>query len=213
MTITLPTAPRITAAPLRLVTAGLVVLAVVQLVALATIDPVRATVSDLVYAPGGAWLFPLSGALTVAGSVMLALRAHRSGNIRAAGALAVWCLALTMATLFPTDPPGLDGISTAAQIHRWAAAVMFVAAPVAGWFAASCAPATWSARLRSRSIWCAVTGVVQFAFSLPSLLPVSASWPFAQALFEVRGLAERVLFVAMIAVIAAMCHSLDRSKW
>lgn len=195
--------PRQATGALSWVTAGTALLILLQLGALgAGLDPVGSTISDLFYAPGGSWLLTVSGALTLTGGVILVQRAWRAGYAGAAHLLVIWCVGLAIATLLPTDPPGAAALSAAAEAHRWAAAVMFAATPLAGFLVAGRAAAP--ASLRRRSWICAVMGLAQFAFCLPSLVPATAAWPAAAALLEVRGLAERVLFVAMIAVLVAV---------
>lgn len=203
--------------PVGLITAAVAALSLLQLLALGMFDPLRETVSGLVYAPGGALLFPLMGALMLAGSVQLMRRAATRGYRLAAGLLGIWCVALTLATIFPTDPPGTAVISVIADVHRWAAAVMFAAIPLAGWAIAAATSLTAPAHsmsLRRRSLWCAVAGIGQFLFSLPSLFRATAvaDWPLAVELYGWRGVAERALFIAMLAVLIGIARSTDPDR-
>lgn len=188
---------------LRWLAAGLGLLIVLQFGAVtAGMDPVRGTISDLFYAPGGSWLLTLSGVLTLAGGVILARASWRAGYVGAAACLALWCAGLAIATLLPTDPPGAIALSAVAEAHRWAAAVMFAATPMAGFLAARRSATPTS--LRRRSWICAAVGLAQFAFCLPSLAPATAAWPAASTLMDLRGLAERALFVVMMVALVGV---------
>jgi hypothetical protein len=192
-----------------LVLTSIAVLVLLQLIALPTQDPLRGTISGLVYAPAGAALFAVMGALCVAGSVMLAASLARLGARKAAAAVWIWCFALAVASLVPTDPAGAIGVSLAAEVHRDAAAVMFAAMPIAGLLVAthrfhdSASPLPAQRALRRAAIVAAVMGVLQLVVSIPSLFPDTAiaSWPATQALYSVRGLAERALFIALLFVL------------
>lgn len=193
----------------KLVIASIVVLVVLQVVALPLLDPLRGTISGMVHAPGGVLLFAVMGALCATGSVMLAVSLARLGAAKAAVAVGVWSVALAVAAIVPTDPPGVFDVSLAAEIHRDAAAVMFAAMPIAGLLAAAhrfgASPAVRVAQrsLRTAAITSAIIGAMQVLVSIPSLMPDStmAAWPAVQALFAVRGLAERALFVALLLVL------------
>lgn len=179
--------------------ASVVMLIVVQWRALPNLNPFSTTVSALAYAPGGNWLLALAGATCLVGSVALTAALVRAHMPKPAAAMVVWCAGLALATAFPTDPPGAAAISLSGQIHRYAAAAMFVAVPVAGWLAGAGRPA-----LRRASTWCAAVGVSQVLVALPSLSPGTAiaGSPGAVWLHGVRGLAERALFATMILVLA-----------
>lgn len=196
-------------AAIRLILASIAVLAVLQLISLPSLDPLRGTISGMVYAPGGNLLFVAMGALCVTGSAMLATSLARLGARKAAAAVGVWCLALAVAAVVPTDPPGVAVASLAAEIHRDAAAVMFAAMPLAGLLVAayrfhgSAGPSASQRALRRASVAAALVGLLQLAVSIPSLFPDTAiaSWPAVRTLYSVRGLAERALFVALLVVL------------
>jgi hypothetical protein len=193
---------------------------VLQLGALATVDPLRGTISGMVYAPGGFLLFAAMGALCVTGSAMLAVSLVRFGSRKAAVAVGIWCVALAVAAVVPTDPPGATSVSLAALIHRDAAAVMFAAMPIAGLLVAAhpfpegtVSPARQRA-VRRASIAAAVMGVLQIAVSIPSLFPRAAvsAWPAVHTLHSVRGLAERALFLALLVVLVRIAAVVSRAS-
>jgi hypothetical protein len=86
---------------------------------------------------------------------------------------------------------------------------MFAAMPIAGLLAAAHRFGSGSAilarqrALRRASGVAALVGLLQLAVSIPSLFPDSAvaSWPAVTALYAVRGLAERTLFIALLVVL------------
>src|SRR5690606_18109137 len=100
-----------------LILASIALLVVLQLGALSTTDPLRGTISGMVYAPGGFVLFAAMGVLCVTGSAMIAASLARSGAWKAAAAVGIWCGALAVAVVVPTDPPGVTEVSLAAVIH------------------------------------------------------------------------------------------------
>jgi hypothetical protein len=191
----------------RLILASIAVLGLLQVIALPTQDPLRGTISGLVYAPAGGVLFAVMGALCVAGSVILAVSLARLGARKAAAAVWIWCFALTVASVVPTDPPNAIGVSLAAEIHRDAAAVMFAVLPIAALLVAHRfhRSATLRARraLRRSAVAAAMAGALQLPMSIPSLFPGTtiAALPAVNALYAVRGLAERALFVALLFVL------------
>lgn len=203
-----------------LIAASIALLVVLQLGALGTVDPLRGTISGMVYAPGGFVLFAAMGVLCVTGSAILAVSLVRFGSRKAAVAVGIWCVALAVAAVVPTDPPGVMEVSLAALIHRDAAAVMFAAMPVAGLlvaahpFARGAVPPARQRAVRRASIAAAVMGVLQIAVSIPSLFPDAAvsSWPAVDALYSMRGLAERALFVALLVVLVRIAAVVSRAS-
>jgi hypothetical protein len=202
----------------RLILASIAVLVLLQLIALPTQDPLRGTISGMVHAPAGGVLFAAMGTLCVAGSVMLATSLARLGARKAAAAVGIWCGALAVAAVVPTDPPGAVGVSLAAEIHRDAAAVMFAAMPVAALLVSAhrfhrAAGLDRAQRaLRHSAIAAALAGALQLPMSIPSLFPGTAvaSWPAVAALYSVRGLAERALFVALLLVLVRIATVVTR---
>ncbi len=136
----------------------------------------------------------------------------RHGRTVLAAVVAVGSAALLLATIFPTDPPGLDAISLPAQIHRWAAAVMFVAVPIAGWLSSGCGPGgtrrPQERRVRLLSIACAATVVASMTVQIPKVF----SGPVADLLvpaLAAAGLIERILMVLMLALLVAIARTLQ----
>jgi hypothetical protein len=203
---------------LRLILASIAVLVLLQGMALPTQDPLRGTISGMVHAPAGAVLFAAMGTLCVAGSVMLATSLARLGARKPAAAVGIWCGALAVAAAVPTDPPGAMGVSVAAEIHRDAAAVMFVVMPVAALLVAahrfqrSAGLDSAQRALRRSAVAAALAGALQLPMSIPSLFPGTAvaSWPAVAALYSVRGLAERALFVALLLVLVRIATVVTR---
>lgn len=91
----------------------------------------QTTLSTLFYAPAGNILFPLATML-LATAILQWARILRHNGSRVASFAALAAVGLTVAVMFPTDPPAIAGpeLSVSAQIHRYAAAVMFVIIPV-----------------------------------------------------------------------------------
>lgn len=193
----------------RFILASIAVLLLLQALALPTQDPLRGTISGMVHAPAGILLFAAMGTLCVTGSAMLATSLARLGARKAAVAVWIWCGALAVAAVVPTDPPGALGVSLAAEIHRDSAGVMFTALPVAALLVAahrshrSAALRHAQRALRRSATVAALAGALQLPMSIPSLFPGTAiaSWPAVEALYSVRGLAERALFVALLLVL------------
>ncbi|MGH3760373.1 DUF998 domain-containing protein [Actinophytocola sp.] len=135
------TAPRPSTFAARLGLAGIVCsllfMAQVTAVAWPRMSVLDTTMSDYVFVPGVGWMFGAAVlCMCVAGlGAMVGLAAIRllgTGSLRLALSLAV--LASLLAAIFPTDLG--ESLSTSAQIHRYAAGVVFFCVPIAAFLLA-----------------------------------------------------------------------------
>lgn len=97
--------------------------------------PRRHLLSDYVHVVGGlepfvAGLLALAAACFALASLVMLTRPVVPRLLRVAGG------ALVLTAAFPTDATRLSAVSLSGQIHRYAALVVFVALPVAGWLLA-----------------------------------------------------------------------------
>jgi hypothetical protein len=94
--------------------------------------PNRLLLSEYVHVPGGLEPF-VGGLLALAAAALAAARSVRVREAAAAAVLRVSGAAAVMAAAFPTDATHLAAPSLSAQVHRYAALVVFVGLPTAGW--------------------------------------------------------------------------------
>lgn len=162
------------------------------------IAPVTSTLSNAVFAPGVGWMFT-AGVLSMALAGLGAVVSLRASGLRA-GWLATLAVSLTAAGLlvvavFPTDPVGAGSLS--AQIHRYAAAVVMVAVPVAALRVASVVPRFEPGRrlLQAASLTTsAVVLVTGVAIFLPGVFDPA------------RGLIQRFLLLSELMVLALLVY-------
>lgn len=194
--------------PAGQVLTALALMAALQVAALPSQNPVDAVVSLLVYAPGGIVLFPLASALIGLAAFTWARQLRRAGRHWAAGCAAVAGVSLLLLGVFPTDPPGVAGMSLSAAIHRYAALAMFVAIPAAAILGGRAHLSSGAGPAARRRRWalhalvaiCLLTAgpalIAVFAESLPD------GWQrLAVACHAVRGLVERLQLVSMMAIV------------
>ncbi|MEU8250410.1 DUF998 domain-containing protein [Nonomuraea sp. NPDC048916] len=98
--------------------------------------PGQPLISDYALVPGG--MAPvLIGMLALAGACLFLAYGLATREPARTAATRVLLMAtaagLMLSALFPTDPRFSDVSSLGGEIHRWAAAVVFTALPVAGW--------------------------------------------------------------------------------
>lgn len=168
------------------------------------VSPVRQTVSDYALSPAGAGVFAVMCLALAVGSLglvsaVIGLEPY-GGTARGyviVLLLTAWCLGLTVAGQFPTDPMGgrmsLDG-----ETHRWAIVLAFVSLPAVGWLLAG-AP-TWAPHAGVLRFW-ARTGFVSLGVLVLTYVPVVA--PGIAHGPVIIGLSERwVLFVDLVLVVA-----------
>jgi hypothetical protein len=174
-----------------------------NLVALGRMNPLNTTMSDYVFVPHVGWLFPASlFAMSVAGAgVAIGLWARgllRGVLVRTALGLAM--LGLLLAAAFRTDPGDLS-VTLSAQIHRYAAGVVFFAVPIAALLVAR--------RLEQRkSLYVSI--VVTTA--LLTLFLTCHLGPMPAVLGEMSGLLQRLLFVAELVLLAQLVRVVSRPR-
>ncbi|HLS04649.1 MAG TPA: histidine kinase [Actinomycetales bacterium] len=169
------------------------------------------TLSELFYAPRGRVLFP-AAALLLAGAITGWARMLLRGQMRIAGFVAVaGGVGLIVAAIFPTDPSATDVLSWSAQVHRYAAAAMFIAVPIAG------LAHLRTARLRPSHRAIIIGSVVLSALAafpaiagrLESLVSAGVWNELLQAFAAACGLVERIQLLLAIAIIATSTHALS----
>ncbi|SDG83395.1 Protein of unknown function [Lentzea fradiae] len=149
------------------------------------LNPVTDVISDYVFVRNGTkWLAVASLSLAAVSGLLGWRLRHVPGPAR--WLIAGWTVGLAVATVFPTDPTG-EPTTLSGHVHRYAAGVMFVCLPAAGLLIARQFPA-----LRTVAV---TAGVSSVAF-LVSHVSFEG--------FTVRGLAERLLFVALYVLLFAI---------
>jgi hypothetical protein len=160
------------------------------------IEPVTATLSNAVFAPEVGWMFP-AGVLSMALAGVGALLSLRASSLRpgwlATLAVSLTALGLVLVALFPTDPVGASSLS--AQVHRYAAAVVMVAVPVAALSVAAALPRGARRTLQlAAGVTLAVVLVTGVAIFLPGVFDPA------------RGLIQRFLLLSELLVLALLVH-------
>lgn len=199
------TAPRPAPVGVFLGVAGLVFAALLMgglnVVAFDRMNPMSTTMSDYVFVPGAGWLFPASLlAMCVAGLgvwVGLAARGLLSGVLPKLS-LGFAMLGLLLAAVFETDL-GDTSVTLSAHIHRYAAGVVFFCVPIT---AALVARRVESGR--SLRVGAVVTSVLLALFLTCHL------GPMPDALGEMSGLLQRMLFVAELGVLGQLVRVVSR---
>ncbi|MGW5559088.1 DUF998 domain-containing protein [Micromonospora sp. NPDC003944] len=113
--------------------------------------------------------------------------------------LGAWVGGLLLAAVVPTNEPG-TAMTTAAYLHRYASVVAFLALPVAGWLLARRPDLTPAART--------LRALVLLSLALAAAMIWSA-YPGDRMLI---GLAERLLILAEVAVLATIATTLTRPR-
>ena len=169
-----------------------------NIVASDQMSPLDTTMSDYVFVPRVGWMFGAAVlSMCVAGlgamAGLAAIRLLGNGMLRVALALAV--LGSLLAALFPTDLG--ESLSTSAQIHRYAAGVVFFCVPIAAYLVARSLTGV-GYLARDRKLLYAnviVTSVVL------ALFMTSHFGPMPEVLQELNGLFQRMLFVLELALL------------
>ena len=213
--------PRVPAARLPRVSAeglarGTVVLGSASAAALLTYMvaalPDRLLLSEYVHVPGGLVPF-VGGLLALALAVFAAARLVQVRDAAAAAVLRVSGAAAVLAAAFPTDATRLALPSLSAQVHRYAALVVFVGLPLAGWLLARTAVGG-SARL--------VRGLAALsAVAVVATLLLHPSSPVVPLLGHPgwEGIAQRAMAAADVALVGALAggvrasHEADHIAW
>lgn len=164
--------------------------------------PEQPLISDYALVPGG-MLPMLAGTLALAAaclSLAYGLAAREPARTAATRVLLLACAAgLMLSALFPTDPGMSETSTLTGEIHRWSAAVVFTALPVAGWTLARgrAAAARWSA-VRALSV---TSGLTLAAYLAAHPATPTSSLINGAAYY---GLLERGLVLAEIVLVVVM---------
>lgn len=169
-----------------------------HLVSIGRLDPLHTTVSDYVSVPGGGAFLALSTIALALATAVLPARLGLAGwrvPPTAKIALVLGCVGLFASVVFPTNALG-TAPDEATVLHRYAAALFFIAVPIA------------AASLGRRPL-ALLSGLVGIAFLLSHIPLVFPGFPHADLIGTVlpRGLVERLLLVADIATIAIIGRS------
>ncbi|SEM14501.1 DUF998 domain-containing protein [Nonomuraea pusilla] len=167
--------------------------------------PAQTLVSDYALVTGG--MLPiLVGMLALAAaclSLAYGLAAAEPSRSAATRVLLVASAAgLMLSAVFPTDPTPSDVSTLSGEIHRWSAALVFTALPVAGWTLARgrAALPRWNL-VRAMSVTSALTLAVYLAAH-----PASFTSPLIGGA-AYYGLLERALVLAEIALVVLMASA------
>jgi hypothetical protein len=166
-----------------------------NVVAYDRMNPLNTTMSDYVFVPDAGWMFPAALlAMCVAGAgAGVGLVTH--GLLRGwlpKLSLGLALAGLLLAAVFPTDL-GDVSLSLSAQIHRYAAGVVFFCVPITAVLVAR-----RMARGQALYAGAAVATVLLAVFLTCHL------GPMPDALGEMSGLLQRLLFVAELVVLAQL---------
>jgi hypothetical protein len=169
-----------------------------HLVSIGRLDPLHSTVSDYVSVPGGGAFLALSTIALALATAVLPARLGLAGwrvPPTAKIALVLGCVGLFASVVFPTNALG-TAPDEATVLHRYAAALFFIAVPIA------------AVSLGRRPL-ALLSGLVGTAFLLSHIPLVFPGFPHADLIGTVlpRGLVERLLLVADIATIAIIGRS------
>jgi Protein of unknown function (DUF998) len=182
-------------------------------------SPAETMISYYVHAPHGAWLIPLGTlSMAVASATLTWLAAAYTRGDRAGPALlGVWTAGLTVAGVFPADPPGRweQPPTIAGTLHGTAALLAFTALPAAA--------AVLSRAWRRDRRWRPVTGgltvtaalsAVTFALFMITFVDVVDGPSLTVGAWStVAGLSERVMvwaYVGWLAVAALGLRQITR---
>jgi Protein of unknown function (DUF998) len=172
-----------------------------NIVAAGRMNPLNTTMSDYVFVPGAGWMFPASLlAMCVAGAgvgVGLWGRGLLAGVLPKLS-LSLALLGLLLAAAFRTDL-GDVSVTMSAQIHRYAAGVVFFCVPITAFLVARRA-----AERRSLYVGVAVSSVLLVLFLTCHL------GPMPDVLGDLSGLLQRLLFVAELVVLGQLVRVIHR---
>lgn len=141
------------------------------------VSPIRQTVSDYALSPAGKGVFAAMCLALAVGSLglvsaVIGLKPY-GGAVRGyviVLLLTAWCLGLTVAALFPTDPMGgrmsLDG-----EAHRWAIVLAFVSLPAVAWLLSGTGARAWRPYAGPLRFW-SRTGFVSLGILMITYAPV-----------------------------------------
>ncbi|MEV0429577.1 DUF998 domain-containing protein [Micromonospora sp. NPDC050495] len=160
------------------------------------LNPWSLTVSDYAVSDRGG-VIDVAMALLAGATVVLLPSLRRTGVARPALALlAAWSAGLVAAAVIPTNEPGLP-MDTAAYVHRYASVVAFLALPLAGW-------------LLARRLGGGAAGWLRGLTVTSLLLAAAMIWSAYPGDRVLIGLAERLLVLAEVALLAVVAATLVR---
>jgi uncharacterized protein DUF998 len=163
------------------------------------LDPLALTVSDYAVADRGG---VTDAAMVMFGvSALALLMALRDVPRGAAVLMAVFATGMFVAAVAPTDP-GTD-LSVTGQIHRYASVVAFVALPLAALLLTRRAPALFGRAVGWVRGLVLATGLFMVAMLVSSTVGDRL----------LVGLAERLLLVTSVALLAALVTRAGSSRW
>lgn len=199
------TAPRPAPVGVFLGVVGLVFAALLMgglnIVAYRQMSPLDTTMSDYVFVPGADWMFPASLlAMCLAGAgvgIGLTARGLLTGVLPKLS-LGLAMLGLLLAATFETDP-GDASVTLSAQIHRYAAGVVFFCVPITAVLVAR-----RLVQRRALYLGAAVASVFLALFLTCHL------GPMPDALGELSGLLQRLLFVSELVVLGQLVRVVSR---
>src|SRR6266498_2011654 len=172
-----------------------------NVVAAGRMHPLDTTMSDYVFVPGAGWMFPASLlAMCLAGAgvgVGLWERGLLAGVLPKLS-LSLALLGLLLAATFETDP-GTTSVSVSAQIHRYAAGVVFFCVPILTVLVAR--------RVAERKSLYAGTFV---ASTLLVLFLTCHLGPLEPVLGDLSGPLQRLLFCAELVLLAQLVRVIHR---
>ncbi|TDV47049.1 DUF998 domain-containing protein [Actinophytocola oryzae] len=175
-----------------------------NIVAAGRMNPLDTTMSDYVFVPGAGWMFPASLlAMCVAGAgvgVGLWARGLLTGVLPKLS-LSLAILGLLLAAAFRTDP-GDASVSMSAQIHRYAAGVVFFCVPITAFLVARRVAAR-----RSLYVGVVVSSVLLVVFLTCHL------GPMPDVLGDLSGLLQRMLFAAELVVLGQLVRVINRPSY
>ena len=176
-----------------------------HLVSVGRLDPLHTTVSDYVSVPGGAALLALSTIALALATALLPAQLGLAGRMVPATAkiaLVLGCVGLFASVVFPTNVLGTVA-DESTVLHRYAAALFFIAVPIA---AASLARAGLGRGTGRVAVLSALVGVAFLLSHIPLVFP---DFPHADLIGTIlpRGLVERLLLLVDIVAIAVISRS------
>jgi hypothetical protein len=176
-----------------------------HLVSIGRLDPLHTTVSDYVSVPGGAVFLALSTIALALATALLPARLAIAGRPvppTAKIALVLGCVGLFASVVFPTNALG-TAADESTVLHRYAAALFFIAVPIA---AASLARAGLGRPVRRLAFLSALVGIAFLLSHIPLLFP---GFPHADLVGDAlpRGLVERLLLLVDIVTVAVIGRS------
>jgi heme A synthase len=200
------TAPRPAPVGVFLGVVGLVFAALLMgglnIVAADQMNPLDTTMSDYVFVEGAGWMFPAALlAMCVAGAgvgIGLAARGLLRGVLPKLS-LGLAIVGLLLAAAFETDM-GDESVTLSAQIHRYAAGVVFF-----------CVPITAALVARKMADRRALYVGATVATVLLALFLTCHLGPMPDALGELSGLLQRLLFVAELVVLGQLVRIASRA--